>query len=144
MKAMCKSSPEEKAFAAGACTFVGAMAAAKIKEFLCGDNPRVLALTGPAGCGKRYTIAEAARQAGVAVTHHDLSQGPVDWGRLGKHQLTDEGLLGSVHVISNASEDFWKEFAFVKKTIGCTLLTRGALRHVRSLSVLLPRSRQAR
>ena len=116
MFADCKSSPEEKAFAAGACAFVGAMAAAKIKEFLCGDNPRVLALTGPAGCGKRYTIAEAARQAGVAVTHHDLSQGAVDWGRLGKHQLTDEGLLGSVHVISNASEDFLKEFAFVKKT----------------------------
>ena len=116
MFADCKSSPEEKAFAAGACAFVGAMAAAKIKEFLCGDNPRVLALTGPAGCGKRYTIAEAARQAGVAVTHHDLSQGPVGWGRLGKHQLTDEGLLGSVHVISNASEDFLKEFAFVKKT----------------------------
>ena len=50
------------------------------------------------------------------MTHHDLSQGPVGWGRLGKHQLTDEGLLGSVHVISNASEDFLKEFAFVKKT----------------------------
>ena len=50
------------------------------------------------------------------MTHHDLSQGAVDWGRLGKHQLTDEGLLGSVHVISNASEDFLKEFAFVKKT----------------------------
>ena len=90
------------------------MAAAKIKQFFCGDNPKVLALTGPAGCGKRYTIAEAARHAGVAVTHHDLSQGAVDWGRLGKCQLTREGLLGSVHVISNASQDFLKEFAFVK------------------------------
>ena len=110
----CESSSEGKALAAGACTFVGAMAAAKIKQFLCGDTPKVLALTGPAGCGKRYTIAEAARHAGVAVTHHDLSQGAVDWGRLGKRQLIREGLVGSVHVISNASQDFLKEFAFVK------------------------------
>ena len=114
----CESSSEGKALAAGACTFVGAMAAAKIKQFLCGDNPKVLALTGPAGCGKRYTIAEAARQAGVAVTHHDLSQGAVDWERLGKRQLTREGLVGSVHVISNASQDFVERVRFCEAHSG--------------------------
>ena len=32
-------------------------------------------LHGPPGCGKKHTIAEAARQVGVGVTHHDLAQG---------------------------------------------------------------------
>ena len=53
------------------------MAAAKIVSFLRSDKPGALALTGPTGCGKRHAIAEAARQAGVAVTHHDLAQGAI-------------------------------------------------------------------
>ena len=92
------------------------MAAAKIVSFLCSDTPGALALTGPAGCGKRHAIAEAARQAGVAVAHHDLAQGTIEWGRLGSQQLTSTGLMRSVHVISNASEQFLKDFAFAKKT----------------------------
>ncbi len=92
------------------------MAAAKIVAFLRGDKPGAFALTGPTGCGKRYLIAGAARQAGVAVTHHDLAQGTIEWGRLGSQQLTPTGLVRSVHVISNASEQFLKGFAFVKKT----------------------------
>ena len=91
------------------------MASAKILQFLRGDKPRVLALTGPSGCGKHHAISEAAQQANVATIHHDLAQGAIEWGRLGSQQLTSTGLMRSVHVISNASEHFLKEFAFVKR-----------------------------
>ena len=91
------------------------MAAAKIVSFLRSDRPGVLALVGPTGCGKRHAIAEAARQAGVAVTHRDLAQGTIEWDRLGSQQLAPTGLSGCVHVVSNASEQFLKDFAFVKK-----------------------------
>ena len=90
------------------------MAAAKIVSFLRSDTPGVIALIGPSGCGKRHAIAEAARQAGVVITHHDLAQGAVAWGRLGGQQLTANGLARCVHVISNAS--FLKDFASAKKT----------------------------
>ena len=92
------------------------MAVAKVVSLLRSDKPGALALTGPTGCGKRHAIAEAARQAGVAVTHHDLAQGAIQWGRLGSQQLISTGLVRSVHVISNASEHFLKDFAFVKRT----------------------------
>ena len=92
------------------------MAVAKVVSLLRSDKPGALALTGPTGCGKRHAIAEAARQAGVAVTHHDLAQGAIQWGRLGRQQLTSTGLVRSVHVISNASEHFLKDFAFAKRT----------------------------
>ena len=92
------------------------MAAAKIVSFLRSDTPGVIALIGPSGCGKRHAIAEAARQAGVVITHHDLAQGAVAWGRLGGQQLTAKRLARCVHVISNASEQFLKDFAFAKKT----------------------------
>jgi len=90
------------------------MAAAKIAAFLRGDEPRVLALVG--ATGKKHAIAEAARQAGVAVTHHDLAQGAVEWGRLGEYQLGATGLTRGVHVISNASEAFLKDYSWVKST----------------------------
>ena len=92
------------------------MAAAKIVAFLRGDKPGAFALTGPTGCGKRYLIAGAARQAGVVITHHDLAQGAVAWGRLGGQQLTANELARCVHVVSNASEQFLHDFAIVKKT----------------------------
>ena len=92
------------------------MAAAKIVSFLRSDRPGVLALVGPTGCGKRHAIAEAARQAGVAVTHHDLAQGTIEWGRLGSQQLTPTGLSCCAHAVSNASDQFLKDFAFAKKT----------------------------
>ena len=53
------------------------MAAAKILAYIRTDKPGVLAVVGPSGCGKRHAIAEAARQAGVVITHHDLAQGAV-------------------------------------------------------------------
>ena len=92
------------------------MAAAKIVSFLRSDTPGVIALIGPSGCGKRHTIAEEARQAGVVITHHDLAQGAVIWGRLGGHQLTPDGVARSIHVVSSASESFLKDFTSAKKT----------------------------
>ena len=96
------------------------MAAVKIVSFLRSDTPGVIALIGLSGCGKRHAITEAVRQAGVVITHHDLAQGAVAWGTLGSQQLTANGLGRCVHVISNASEQFLKEFlkdmAFAKKT----------------------------
>ena len=68
------------------------MAAAKVAAFLRDDTHRVLAIVGPAGCGKKHVVEEAARQAGIGVTHHDLAQGPVDFGRLGGCQLSTSGL----------------------------------------------------
>ena len=56
------------------------MAAAKVLTFLRTDQAGVLAVIGPSGCGKRNAITEAARQAGVVITHHDLAQGAVAWG----------------------------------------------------------------
>lgn len=53
---------------------------------------------------------------GVAVTHHDLAQGAIEWSRLGSQQLTSTWLAGCAHVISNASDQFLKDFAFTKKT----------------------------
>ena len=97
------------------CTLVGAMASAKILQFLRGDKPSVLALTGPSGCGKHHAISEATQQANVAVMHHDLAQGVVEWSKLGTQQLTSAGLRSSVHVVSNATDDFLRDFAFVKK-----------------------------
>ena len=94
----------------------GTMAVAKVVSFLRSDKPGVLALTGTTGCGKRHAIAEAALQLGVAVTHHDLAQSAIEWGRLGNQQLTSTGLMRNVHVISNASEQFLKDFTIVKKT----------------------------
>ena len=79
-------------------------------------------MVGPSGCGKRHAIAEAARQAGVVITHHDLAQGAVAWGRLGSQQLTPSGFARSTHVVSNASEGFLKDFAFAKKTHGKIIL----------------------
>ena len=87
------------------------MAAVKVLAFLRKDQAGVLAVVGPPGCGKRHTVAEAARQVGVAVTQHDLAQGTIEWSRLGRQQLTSTGLAGCVHVISNASEQFLKDFA---------------------------------
>ena len=84
--------------------------ARKIDAFLRTDQAGVLAVVGPSGCGKRHAIAEAARQAGVVITHHDLAQGAVAWGRLGGQQLTANGLARCVHVISNASEQFLKDY----------------------------------
>ena len=92
------------------------MAAAKIVAFLRSDEPGVIALIGPSGCGKRHAITEAARQAGVVITHHDLAQGAVVWGRVGSQQLTANGLARCLHAISNASEQFLHDFAFAKKT----------------------------
>ena len=111
------------------------MAAAKVLAFLRKDQAGVLAVIGPSGCGKRHTVAEAARQAGVVITHHDLAQVAVAWGRLGSQQLTSDGVARSVHVVSNASEPFLKDFAFAKKThakitlvaddAGCSMRTSG-------------------
>jgi len=98
------------------------MAAAKVLAFLRTDRADVLAVIGPSGCGKRHAITEATRQAGVVITHHDLAQGAVAWGRLGGQQLTANGLARCVHVISNASEQFAKDFAFAKKTQGKIIL----------------------
>ena len=92
------------------------MAAAKVLAFLRTDLAGVLAVIGPSGCGKRHAITEAARQAGAVITHHDLAQGAVAWGRLGSQQLTPSGVARSTHVVSNASELFLKDFAFAKKT----------------------------
>ena len=91
------------------------MAFAKIVQFLRGAKPGVLAVTGPTGCGKHYTISEAAQQASVALTHHDLTQGVVEWGKLSTQQLTSAGLKSNVRVVSNASDGFLKDLAFVKK-----------------------------
>ena len=90
--------------------------AKQIYAFLRTDQAGVLAVVGASGCGKRHAIAEAARQAGVVITHHDLAQGAVAWGRLGSQQLTANGHARSTHVVSNASELFLKDFAFAKKT----------------------------
>ena len=98
------------------------MAVAKVVSFLRNDKPGALALVGPTGCGKRYAISEAARQVGVAVTQQDLAQGAIEWGRLGRQQLTSTGLASCVHVISNASEQFLKDCAFVKKTLAKIIL----------------------
>ena len=94
------------------------MAAAKIVSFLRSDTPGVIALIGPSGCGKRHAIAEAARQAGVVITHHDLAQSAAAWGQLGGQQLTANGLARCVHAISAASEQFMKDLAFVKRYRG--------------------------
>ena len=51
------------------------MAAAKVLAFLRTDRAGVLAVIGPC-----HAITEAARQAGVVITHHDLEQGAVAWG----------------------------------------------------------------
>ena len=67
---------------------------AKVVSFLRNDKPGALALVGPTGCGKRYAISEAARQVGVAVTQQDLAQGAIEWGRLGRQQLTFGGAHG--------------------------------------------------
>ena len=96
-------------------SLAGAMAATKIVSFLRSDTPGVIALIGPSGCGKRHAIAEAARQAGVVITHHDLAQGAVIWGRLGSHQLTPDGVARSIHVVSSASESFLNDYTFAKK-----------------------------
>ena len=93
-----------------------AMAVAAITRLLHGDKPGVIAVIGPTGCGKHHAIAEAARQANVAVAYHDLAQGAVEWRRLGKHQLMERGLMPSAHVISNASQTFLKDFSFAKTT----------------------------
>ena len=89
------------------------MAAARIVSFLRSDTPGVLALIGPSGCGKRHAIAEAARQAGLVITHHDLSQGAVAWERLGSQQLTPSGVARSTHVVSNASDLFLKDLSLI-------------------------------
>ena len=90
------------------------MAFAKIVQFLRGAKPGVLAITGPVGCGKRHAISEAAQQARVALTHHDLAQGTIEWSMLGTQQLTPAGLKTNVHMVSNASAEFLKDLAFVK------------------------------
>ena len=82
------------------------MASAKILQFLRGDKPRVLALTGPSGCGKHHAISEAAQQANVATIHHDLAQGVVEWSKLGTQQLASAGRRSNDHVVSTATDDF--------------------------------------
>ena len=89
--------------------------AAKIVQFLRGAKPGVLAIIGPVGCGKRDAISEAAQQANVALTHHDLAQGGVEWSKLGTQRLSSAGLMTSAHVVSNASEEFLKDLASVNK-----------------------------
>ena len=91
------------------------MASAKILQFLRGDKPGVLAITGRPGCGKHHAISEAAQQANVAAIHHDLAQGVVEWSKLGTQQLASVGLRSNVHVVSNATDGFLRDFAFVKK-----------------------------
>ena len=86
------------------------MASAKILQFLRGDKPRVLALTGSSGCGKHRAISEAAQQANVATIHHDLAQGVVEWSKLGTQQLASVGLRSNV-----PTDGFLRDFAFVKK-----------------------------
>ena len=98
------------------------MAAAKIAQFLQDERPGVVALVGPSGCGKHHTLANAAQQAGVAVAHHDLAQAPVEWHRLGARQLGANGLARGVHVVSSASEQFLKDFAFAKQTLARIVL----------------------
>ena len=58
----------------------------------------------------------------MVITHHDLAQGAVAWGRLGGQQLTPSGVARSTHVVSNASELFLKDFAFAKKTHASIIL----------------------
>ena len=58
----------------------------------------------------------------MVITHHDLAQGAVLWGRLGSQQLTSDGVARSTHVVSNASEQFLKDFASAKKTQGKIIL----------------------
>ena len=84
----------------------GCLCETRILAFLCTDRASVLAAVGPFGCGKRHAIADSARQSGVAVTHQDLAQGAVVWGRVGSQQLAANRLVRCVHVISNASEQF--------------------------------------
>ena len=97
------------------------MAAAKVLAFLRTDLAGVLAVIGPSGCGKRHAITEAARQAGAVITHHDLAQGAVAWGQ----QLTANGLARCVHVISNASEQFLKDYKPFAETHAKILLMAG-------------------
>ena len=92
------------------------MVASKVSSFLLGQGPSVLALVGESGCGKHHVITDAARQVGIGVAHHDLAQGAVVVGRLGEYQLGATGLTRGVHVISNASEAFLKDYSWVKST----------------------------
>ena len=54
------------------------------------------------------------RRSHVALTHHDLAQGCVEWSKLGTQQLTSAGLKTNVHVVSNASDEFLRDLAFAK------------------------------
>ena len=98
------------------------MAAAKVAAFLRDDTHRVQAIVGPSGCGKKHVIAEAARQAGIGVAHHDLAQGPVNFGRLGGCQLSTSGLSRGVHVLCNASEELLKDYSWAKATFAKIIL----------------------
>ena len=98
------------------------MAAAKVAAFLRDGAHRVLAIVGPAGCGKKHVVEEAARQAGIGVTHHDLAQGPVNFGRLGGCQLSTSGLSRGVHVLCNASEQLLKDYSWAKATFAKIVL----------------------
>ncbi len=98
------------------------MAAAKVAAFLKEDKHRVLAIVGPAGCGKKTAIAEVARQAGIGVTHDDLAQGAVNFDRLGGCHLSTSGLSRGVHVLCNASEQLLQDYSWARSTLAKIIL----------------------
>ena len=99
-----------------------AMTVAKITHFFKDKNPGVLALVGTSGCGKHHAIAKVAEQGGVAVVRHDLAQGAVALSRLGACQLSISGLARAVHVLGNASEQFLRDYTWVKSTLAKVVL----------------------
>ena len=98
------------------------MAAAKVAAFLRDDTHRVLAIVGPAGCGQKHVVEEAARQAGIGAAHHDIAQGPVNVGRLGGCQLSNSGLSRGVHVLCNAAEQLLNDYSWAKPTLSKIVL----------------------
>lgn len=69
-----------------------------------------MAVAGPAGCGKKRTIKEAASKASVAAITHDLTEGPVKTASLGACQLGPAGITRAAHVFYNASEQSLKDY----------------------------------
>ena len=98
------------------------MALTEIAHFLGDGTPGVLALVGPTGCGKHYAIAKVAKQEGVAIVRHDLSQGAVAFSRLGACQLSPSGLARSVQLLDNASEQFLRDYTWASSTLAKVVL----------------------